>query len=216
MKTLKAEVISHKLLLRAGYIKSVGSGLYTYIPLMWRVIQKVSQVIREEMNKVGAQECFLPQLQSSELWKESQRWDVYKEDSIMFSLLDRKENELVLEPTHEEVITSIAKDLITSYRQLPICLYQVQTKFRDELRPRAGLLRAREFIMKDAYSFHKDEECLNHTYMIIKSAFHNIFQRCELNYLVVEADSGNIGNGYSREFMAISDIGEDEILYLDT
>lgn len=146
----EAEIPSHKLLLRAGYIRRIGSGIYAYLPLMWRVLQKVSQIVREEMNATGAQECLLPQLQPSELWKESGRWDTYtKAEGIMFALTDRQKRELGLGPTHEEVITTVAKDMIRSYRQLPLHLYQIQTKFRDEIRPRFGLMRGREFIMKD-------------------------------------------------------------------
>ena len=211
-----AEVDSHKLLLRAGYIRRVGNGIYAYLPLMWKVIQKISQVIREEMNKTGAQECLLPQLQPAELWHESGRWDDYtKVDGTMFTLSDRKGNELALGPTHEEVITSITKDMVHSYQQLPFCLYQIQTKFRDEVRPKSGLLRGKEFIMKDGYSFHKDETSLMKTYKEVRQAYHNVFQRCGLDYLLVEADSGTIGNGYSQEFMAIAGVGDDDIVYTD-
>jgi len=153
----EAEIPSHKCLVRAGYIRRIGSGIYAYLPLMWRVLQKVSQIVREEMNKAGAQECLLPQLQPAELWQESGRWDTYtKAEGIMFALTDRQKRELGLGPTHEEVITAVARDLIRSYRQLPVNLYQIQTKFRDEIRPRFGLMRGREFIMKDAYSFNLD------------------------------------------------------------
>lgn len=211
-----AEVDSHKLLLRAGYIRRVGNGIYAYLPLMWKVIQKISQVIREEINKAGAQECLLPQLQPAELWHESGRWEDYtKADGTMFTLTDRKGNDMALGPTHEEVITSIAKDMVHSYQQLPFCLYQIQTKFRDEVRPKSGLLRGKEFIMKDGYSFHKDEESLLETYKKVRQAYHNIFHRCGLDYLLVEADSGSIGNGYSQEFMAIAGVGDDDIVYTD-
>jgi prolyl-tRNA synthetase len=211
-----AEVNSHKLLIRAGYIKRVGNGTYAYLPLMWKVMQKVSQIIREEMNNIGAQECLLPQLQPSELWHESGRWEDYtKIDGTMFTLFDRRGNELALGPTHEEVITNIAKDMVHSYQQLPFCLYQIQTKFRDEVRPKSGLLRSKEFIMKDGYSFHKDEESLIETYKKVRQAYHNVFQRCGLDYLLVEADSGSIGNGYSQEFMAIAGVGDDDIVYTE-
>ncbi len=157
----EAEIPSHQLLLRAGYIRRIGSGIYAYMPLMWRVLQKVSGIVREEMDATSAQECLLPQLQPSQLWQESGRWDTYtKAEGIMFSLTDRGDRELGLGPTHEEVITTIARETIRSYRQLPLNLYQIQTKFRDEIRPRFGLMRGREFIMKDAYSFHVDEESL--------------------------------------------------------
>ncbi|WP_013324493.1 proline--tRNA ligase [Gloeothece verrucosa] len=210
----EAEIKSHKLLLRAGYIRRIGSGIYAYLPLMWRVLQKVSQIVREEMNAIGAQECLLPQLQPSELWKESGRWDTYtKAEGIMFALGDRQERELGLGPTHEEVITFIAREMIRSYRQLPLNLYQIQTKFRDEIRPRFGLMRGREFIMKDAYSFHTDETSLKKTYQDMDQAYRNMFRRCGLAFRGVEADSGAIGGSGSQEFMVLADAGEDEVLY---
>lgn len=212
----EAEIPSHKLLVRAGYIRRIGSGIYAYLPLMWRVLQKISQIVREEMNKTGAQECLLPQLQPAELWQESGRWDTYtKAEGIMFSLIDRQERQLGLGPTHEEVITAIAKDTIFSYRQLPLNLYQIQTKFRDEIRPRFGLMRGREFIMKDAYSFHTDEESLKKTYRAMDEAYRQIFTRCGLEFRPVEADSGAIGGAGSQEFMILAEAGEDEILYTE-
>lgn len=212
----EAEIPSHKLLLRAGYIRRVGSGLYAYLPLMWRVLQKVSQIVREEMNATGAQECLLPQLQPAELWRESGRWDTYtKAEGIMFALGDRQQRELGLGPTHEEVITAIARDLIRSYRQLPLNLYQIQTKFRDEIRPRFGLMRGREFIMKDAYSFHPNEESLKQTYQDMHRAYSNILRRCGLKFRAVDADSGAIGGSGSQEFMVLADAGEDEVLYTE-
>lgn len=212
----EAEIPSHKLLLRAGYIRRVGSGIYGYLPLMWRVLTKISQIVREEMNATGAQECLLPQLQPSELWKESGRWDLYtKAEGIMFALVDRADRELGLGPTHEEVITTIAKDTIRSYRQLPVNLYQIQTKFRDEIRPRFGLMRGREFIMKDAYSFDTDEEVFQKTYKAMELAYRSILTRCGLAYTVVEADSGAIGDSTSQEFMVLADAGEDEVLYTE-
>ena len=211
-----AEIPSHKLLIRAGYIRRIGSGLYAYLPLMWRVMQKVSQIVREEMNATGAQECLLPQLQPAELWKESGRWDTYtKAEGIMFSLTDRREQELALGPTHEEVITTIARDLIRSYRQLPQHLYQIQTKFRDEIRPRFGLMRGREFIMKDGYSFHADEESLKKTYQDMDNAYSNMLRRCGLAFRAVQADSGAIGGSGSQEFMVLAEAGEDEVLYTE-
>lgn len=210
----EAEIPSHKLLVRAGYIRRIGSGIYSYLPLMWRVLQKVSQIVREEMNATGAQECLLPQLQPAELWQESGRWDTYtKAEGIMFSLNDRQDRELGLGPTHEEVITTIAKDMIRSYRQLPVHLYQMQSKFRDEIRPRFGLMRGREFIMKDGYSFHSDEESLKETYRDMDQAYRNIISRCGLEFTAVEADSGAIGGSGSQEFMVLADAGEDEVLY---
>ncbi|MCC5657882.1 proline--tRNA ligase [Nostoc sp. XA010] len=211
-----AEIPSHKLLLRAGYIRRIGSGLYAYLPLMWRVLQKVSQIVREEMNATGAQECLLPQLQPADLWKESGRWDTYtKAEGIMFSLIDRREQQLGLGPTHEEVITAIARDMIRSYRQLPLHLYQIQTKFRDEIRPRFGLMRGREFIMKDGYSFHTDEASLKETYQDMYKAYSNILRRSGLAFRAVEADSGAIGGSGSTEFMVLAEAGEDEVLYTE-
>ncbi|WP_413171396.1 proline--tRNA ligase [Anabaena azotica] len=211
-----AEIPSHKLLLRAGYIRRIGSGVYAYLPLMWRVLQKVSQIVREEMNATGAEECLLPQLQPAELWKESGRWDTYtKAEGIMFSLIDRREQQLGLGPTHEEVITTVARDMIRSYRQLPLHLYQIQTKFRDEIRPRFGLMRGREFIMKDGYSFHADEESLKKTYQDMYQAYSNMLRRAGLAFRAVEADSGAIGGSGSTEFMVLADAGEDEVLYTE-
>jgi prolyl-tRNA synthetase len=210
----EAEIKSHKLLLRAGYIRRIGSGVYAYLPLMWRVLRKVSQIVREEMDATGAQECLLPQLQPAELWQESGRWDTYtKAEGIMFSLIDRQQREMGLGPTHEEVITTVAKEMIRSYRQLPVNLYQIQTKFRDEIRPRFGLMRGREFIMKDAYSFHSDETSLKQTYGDMDRAYRNIFARCGLEFRSVEADSGAIGGSGSQEFMVLAEAGEDDILY---
>ncbi len=212
----EAEIPSHKLLLRAGYIRRIASGCYAYLPLMWRVLRKVSQIVREEMDAAGAQETLLPQLQPAELWQESGRWDTYtKAEGIMFSLVDRQQREMGLGPTHEEVITAVARDLIRSYRQLPQNLYQIQTKFRDEIRPRFGLMRGREFIMKDAYSFHADEASLRETYAAMDQAYRNIFRRCGLKFRPVEADSGAIGGSASQEFMILAEAGEDEILYTD-
>ena len=211
-----AEIPSHKLLVRAGYIRRIGSGVYAYLPLMWRVLQKVSLIVREEMNATGALECLFPQIQPAELWKESGRWDTYtKAEGIMFSLTDRREQQLALGPTHEEVITTVARDTIRSYRQLPVHLYQIQTKFRDEIRPRFGLMRGREFIMKDGYSFHADEESLKETYQDMYQAYSNMLRRCGLEFRPVEADSGAIGGSGSTEFMVLAEAGEDEVLYTE-
>ena len=211
-----AEIPSHKLLVRAGYIRRIGSGVYAYLPLMWRVLQKVSQIVREEMNATGEMECLLPQIQPAELWKESGRWDTYtKAEGIMFSLTDRREQQLALGPTHEEVITTVARDTIRSYRQLPVHLYQIQTKFRDEIRPRFGLMRGREFIMKDGYSFHADEESLKETYQDMYLAYSNMLSRCGLEFRPVEDDSGAIGGSGSTEFMVLAEAGEDEVLYTE-
>jgi prolyl-tRNA synthetase len=212
----EAEIPSHKLLLRAGYIRRIGSGVYVYLPLLWRVLQKVSQIVREEMNATGAQECLLNQLQPSELWKESGRWDTYtKAEGIMFALTDRQGRQLGLGPTHEEIITAVAGDMIRSYRQLPLNLYQIQTKFRDEIRPRFGLMRGREFIMKDAYSFDLDEAGMKVAYGKMHDAYHNILRRCGLAFRAVDADSGAIGGSGSQEFMVLAEAGEDEVLYTE-
>ena len=212
----EAEIPSHKLLLRAGYIRRIGSGIYAYLPLMWRVLKKVSQIVREEMDATGAQECLLPQLQPADLWRESGRWDTYTQaEGIMFSFTDRQQRELGLGPTHEEVITTIAKDMIRSYRQLPLHLYQIQNKFRDEIRPRFGLMRGREFIMKDGYSFHTNEESLKKTYQDMAQAYSNMLRRSGLEFRAVDADSGAIGGSGSQEFMVLAEAGEDEVLYTE-
>ena len=212
----EAEITSHQLLLRAGYIRRVGSGIYAYLPLMWRVLQKITAVVREEMNRAGAQETLLPQLHPAELWQKSGRWQGYTAgEGIMFHLEDRQGRELGLGPTHEEVITSLAGELLRSYRQLPVNLYQIQTKFRDEIRPRFGLMRGREFIMKDAYSFHASEADLRETYGDMDQAYRRIFERCGLDAVPVDADSGAIGGAASQEFMVTADAGEDLILISD-
>jgi prolyl-tRNA synthetase len=209
----EAEISSHKLLLRAGYIRRLAPGIYAYLPLLWRVLRKVSRVVREEMDAAGALETLLPQLQPADLWRRSGRWAGYTAgEGIMFHLEDRQGRELGLGPTHEEVITSLAADLLRSYRQLPVNLYQIQTKFRDEIRPRFGLMRGREFIMKDAYSFHADEACLAETYALMDQAYRRIFARCGLRTVAVEADSGAIGGSASQEFMVTAEAGEDLIL----
>jgi len=212
----EAEITSHQLLLRAGYIRRVGSGIYAYLPLMWRVLQKITAVVREEMNRAGAQETLLPQLHPAELWQKSGRWQGYTAgEGIMFHLEDRQGRELGLGPTHEEVITNLAGELLRSYRQLPVNLYQIQTKFRDEIRPRFGLMRGREFIMKDAYSFHASEADLRETYGVMDQAYRRIFERCGLDAVPVDADSGAIGGAASQEFMVTADAGEDLILISD-
>ncbi len=209
----EAEIPSHRLLLRAGCIRRVASGIYAYLPLLWRVLRKISAIVREEMDATGALETLLPQLQPAELWERSGRWQGYTAgEGIMFHLLDRHDRSLGLGPTHEEVITALAADLLRSYRQLPVCLYQIQSKFRDEIRPRFGLMRGREFIMKDAYSFHADEADLRSTYAAIDGAYRRIFRRCGLRAVAVEADSGAIGGSASQEFMVTADAGEDLIL----
>ena len=212
----EAEIPSHKLLLRAGYMRRISSGLYAYLPLLLRVLNKISNIVREEMNATGAQECLLPQLQPASLWQESGRWDTYtKAEGIMFTLGDRRNQTLALGPTHEEVITAIARDTIRSYKQLPLHLYQIQTKFRDEIRPRFGLMRGREFIMKDGYSFHADAESLKQTYDEMYQTYSNILRRTGLAFRAVDADSGAIGGSGSTEFMVLAEAGEDEVLYTE-
>lgn len=205
----EAEAESHKLMLRAGLIRKLSSGVYSYLPLGWKVLNKVEQIIREEMDAAGAQQLLLPALQPAKLWKVSGR---YKEiGKVMISFKDRREKEMILGPTHEEVITEIAGAYFKSYRQLPQILYQIQTKFRDEPRPRFGVLRSCEFIMKDAYSFDRDIEGLNKNYQKMFKAYHCIFQRCGLEFLAVEADPGIMGGDVSHEFMVPAKGGEDTI-----
>ncbi len=207
-----AEVESHALLTRAGFLQKLSAGIYIYGPLMWRVLQKISQIVREEMNRAGAQEMLMPAMQPKEIWTESGRWDRYVKDGILFHFPDRKDAEFCLGPTHEEVITTFVKRAVTSYRQLPINLYQIQTKFRDEIRPRFGLMRSREFVMKDAYSFDVDTAGLDRSYQAMYEAYSRIFERCGLKYTVVEADSGAIGGSGSQEFMVNAPTGEDALL----
>jgi prolyl-tRNA synthetase len=209
----EAEIISHQLMLRAGLIRRVAAGIYAYLPLGHRVIQKVSQIIRQEMNRAGGQELLLPALQPAELWQESGRWEVMGKE--MLRLKDRHERDFCLGPTHEEVITDLVRREIRSYRQLPLTLYQVQTKFRDEIRPRFGLMRGREFIMKDAYSFDRDDAGADVSYRKMYDAYEAIFSRCGLQYSAVEAESGAIGGSYSQEFMVLADTGEDAIAVCD-
>lgn len=209
----EAEIISHKYMLRAGYIKQIAAGIYTYLPLALRSLKKVEQIIREELDAIGAGELLMPALQPAELWMETGRWNQYG-DTLM-RMKDRHQREFALGPTHEEVITYIIKDVLNSYKKMPIALYQIQTKFRDELRPRFGLMRGREFIMKDAYSFHPNKTSLDESYEDFRQAYINIFTRCGLKFRAVSADSGNIGGSESCEFMVLSEIGEDTIVYSD-
>ncbi|MFC2021190.1 proline--tRNA ligase [Chloroflexota bacterium] len=206
-----ADTISHQLLLRAGMIRQVAAGVYSYLPLAWRALNKIEQIIRDEMDKAGGQELMMPVLQPLELWQESGRHGVLGQ--ILFTLSDRRDRQMALGPTHEEVITELVKYNVQSYRDLPLMLYQIQTKFRDEPRPRAGLVRAREFIMKDLYSFDVDEAGLDRSYDRMRQAYHNICERCGLPTILVEADSGAIGGKESYEFMLITDSGEDEIVH---
>jgi prolyl-tRNA synthetase, family II len=207
----EAESLSHRLLLRAGMIAQEAAGIYSYLPLGWRVLRKIERIIREEIDKAGGQELMLPILQPFELWQQSGRYVSFGQS--LFTLIDRKEHSMVLGPTHEEVITELAHRYVQSYRDLPLLLYQIQTKFRDEPRPRSGLLRVREFIMKDLYSFDADEAGLDKSYEKMSHAYKNIYARLGLPALMVEADSGAIGGKESHEFMLITESGEDEIIY---
>ena len=210
-----AEVTSHKMLARAGYIRKLASGIYSYLPMMWKVLRKIENIVREEMDNAGAQELLMPFVQPQELWEESGRWEVYGKE--LMRLKDRHDRSMCLGPTHEEVITAIARDGIKSYKQMPVNLYQIQSKFRDEVRPRFGLLRGREFIMKDAYSFDVDEAGLDIEYENMAQAYKAIFKRCGLDTKMVQSDSGAIGGSVSHEFMVITttDAGENDVFYCD-
>ena len=205
-----AETTSHKLMLRSGCIRKLTSGVYNYLPLGRRALLKVEQIVREEMDAVGCQEILMPVLCPSELWRETGRWDVYGKE--LWRVRDRNSREFALGPTHEEVVTDIVRNEVRSYRELPFTVYQIQTKFRDELRPRFGIVRSREFLMKDAYSFHRDDESLDETYKDICDAYTRIFERCSLTFRPVEAATGAIGGSHSHEFMVLSDTGESEII----
>jgi prolyl-tRNA synthetase len=209
-----AEVRSHQLLLRAGFIRQNAAGVYSYLPMARKVLQKIESIVREEMDDAGASELLMPALQQAELWQESGRWYTYGPE--LMRLKDRNDREFALGATHEEVITSLVRDEVKSYKRLPLTLYQIQTKFRDEQRPRFGILRGREFIMKDAYSFHSSQESLDEVYSRLFTAYSNIFTRCGLNFRAVIADSGAMGGKDTHEFMVLSDIGEDTIAYSDS
>ncbi len=207
----EAEVISHQLMLRAGMIRKTAGGMYTFLPLAWRTIRKIEQIIREEMDEAGGQEICMPILQPAELWQESGRWAVYGDE--MMRIKDRHQRDFCLGPTHEEMITDLVRNEVRSYKQLPLMLYQIQDKFRDERRPRFGLMRSREFIMKDLYSFDKDVEGMNESYRRMYNAYTNIYTRCGLEFRPVEADNGAIGGGHSHEFTVLADAGESSIAY---
>jgi len=209
----EAEIVSHQLMLRAGLIRKLSSGLYTWLPIGLRVLRKVETIVREEMNKAGAQEILMPAVQPSELWKESGRWDEY--GSLLLRMQDRHERDYCFGPTHEEVVTDIARKELRSHKQLPVNFYQIQTKFRDEIRPRFGIMRAREFLMKDAYSFHLNQDSLEEGYKLMYAAYASTFSRLGLEFRVVDADSGEIGGNRSQEFHVIADSGEDAIVYCD-
>jgi prolyl-tRNA synthetase len=205
-----AETTSHKLMLRSGCIRKLTSGVYSYLPLGRRALLKVEAIVREEMDAVGCQEVLMPVLNPAELWRETGRWDVYGKE--LWRVRDRNSREFALGPTHEEVVTDIVRNEVHSYKELPFTVYQIQTKFRDELRPRFGIVRSREFLMKDAYSFHRDEESLDETYNSMCDAYTRIFERCSLTFRPVEAATGAIGGSHSHEFMVLSDTGESEII----
>lgn len=210
-----AEAISHKLLVRAGFIKKLANGIYTYMPLAQRVLTKISNIVREEMNASGAQELLMPFVQPAEVWQKSGRWQVYGKELLRCK--DRHDNDMCLAPTHEEVITSVVSDVVNSYKQLPLNVYQIQSKFRDEIRPRFGLLRGREFIMKDAYSFHTSQEDLEREYEVMARTYTNIFNRCGLETKAVQSDSGAIGGSVSHEYMVLTDtaVGENDVFYCE-
>ncbi len=209
----EAEIASHKLMLRAGMIRKSSAGIYSFLPLAYRVLKKIIRIVEEEMERAGGTQVLLPMVQPAEIWKETGRWDVYGEE--MFRLKDRHNRDFCLGPTHEEMITSLVKNEVRSYRDLPLRLYQIQNKYRDEIRPRFGVMRAREFIMKDLYSFDRDHEGLSNSYQAMFEAYNRIFTRCGLRFRAVEADSGAIGGDVSHEFMVLADSGEAVILYCE-
>ncbi|MES9873343.1 MAG: proline--tRNA ligase [Candidatus Sedimenticola sp. PURPLELP] len=216
LQTLKetpadAEIVSHQLMLRAGLIRKLAAGLYTWLPLGLRVLRKVENIVREEMNRAGALEVLMPAIQPSELWIESGRWEQYGPELLRIN--DRHNRDFCFGPTHEEIITDLARNELQSYKQLPINLYQIQTKFRDEIRPRFGVMRAREFLMKDAYSFHATQESLQQTYEVMYDTYSRIFSRCGLDFRAVQADTGSIGGNASHEFHVLADSGEDAIAF---
>lgn len=208
-----AEVVSHKLLARAGMIDKLAAGIYTYLPLGWRSIEKLCRIVREEMIRAGSVELAMPCVQPAELWQQSGRWFAYGKELLRFK--DRHERDFCFGPTHEEVITDVVRRRVSSYRQLPVNLFQIQTKFRDEVRPRFGLMRGREFLMKDAYSFHATKESLDEAYRAMGEAYRRVFQRCGLSFTEVEADTGNIGGSESHEFMVLAETGEDAVVACD-
>lgn len=209
----EAEVISHRLMLRAGMIRKAAGGLYTYLPLAWRTLRKIMQIVREEMDAAGGQEIAMPIVQPAEIWQETGRWSVYGDE--MFRVNDRHGRNFCLGPTHEEMITTLIRDEVRSYKQLPLLLYQIQNKYRDEIRPRFGLMRGREFIMKDLYSFDKDQAGMDESYKKMYDAYWRIFERIGLKFRPVEADNGAIGGGHSHEFTVLADAGESNIVYCD-
>src|SRR5438552_632409 len=209
----EAEILSHKLLLRAGLVRKLSGGLYTFLPLGLRALHKIAEIIRQEMDRAGALEVLMPALQPPEIWQQSGRYEVMRD--VLYKVRDRAKKEWVMGPTHEEVITTLVAAEISSYRQLPKNFYQIQTKFRDEIRPRFGLMRAKEFIMKDAYSFDASDEAAQLSYQKMYDAYTRIFQRCGLKAMPVEADTGVIGGKFSHEFMVPAETGENEVAYCE-
>src|SRR3990172_11007484 len=208
-----AVVLSHRLMIRAGLIRKESAGMYVYLPLGWRVLRKIIGIVRDEMDRAGALEFLMPELTSADLWKESGRWETMGPE--MFRIRDRNGLEYALAPTHEEAFTGVVRNMISSYRDLPINVYQINTKFRDEIRPRFGVIRSKEFIMKDAYSFDMDEKGLDESYQAMRTAYRRIFERCGLNTIPVEADTGSMGGSDSEEFMVASEVGEEALLLCD-
>ena len=207
----EAEVISHQLLLRSGMIRKVASGIYNWLPLGFKTLKLVENIVREEMASTGSQEIFMPMVQPRDLWEDSKRWDKFGPELLRFK--DRHERDFCLGPTHEEIITDLIRNNLSSYKELPLSLFQIQTKFRDEIRPRYGIMRGRELLMKDAYSFHLDQECLNDTYQTIREAYKAVFNRLGLDYKIVKADSGAIGGEISEEFHVLAESGEDTLAF---
>ena len=207
----EAEVISHQMLLRSGMIRKVASGIYNWLPLGFKTLKLVENIVREEMASTGSQEIFMPMVQPRDLWEDSKRWDKFGPELLRFK--DRHERDFCLGPTHEEIITDLIRNNLSSYKELPLSLFQIQTKFRDEIRPRYGIMRGREFLMKDAYSFHLDQECLNDTYQTIREAYKAVFNRLGLDYKIVKADSGAIGGEISEEFHVLAESGEDTLAF---
>ncbi len=207
----EAEVISHQLLLRSGMIRKVASGIYNWLPLGFKTLKLVENIVREEMTNTESQEIFMPMVQPRDLWEDSKRWDKFGPELLRFK--DRHERDFCLGPTHEEIITDLIRNNLSSYKELPLSLFQIQTKFRDEIRPRYGIMRGREFLMKDAYSFHLDQECLNNTYQTIREAYKAVFNRLGLDYKIVKADSGAIGGEISEEFHVLAESGEDTLAF---
>ena len=207
----EAEVISHQLLLRSGMIRKVASGIYNWLPLGFKTLKLVENIVREEMANTDSQEIFMPMVQPRDLWEDSKRWDKFGPELLRFK--DRHERDFCLGPTHEEIITDLIRNNLSSYKELPLSLFQIQTKFRDEIRPRYGIMRGREFLMKDAYSFHLDQECLNDTYQTIREAYKAVFNRLGLDYKIVKADSGAIGGEISEEFHVLAESGEDTLAF---